>query len=300
MELPLRFPPADSLRQGRGGVSAADRMSNLSHPPTPVGLVDALSKGPPPRGNLAVPIFAHGSLAVELYTPKGRDPQEPHDRDEVYLVARGSGTFFDGSRRHAVEAGAFLFVPAGQQHRFEDFSADFAVWVLFYGPIGGEARAGREFQATTIREIPLQPSLAKRLRVRPQDIGLSFRRAFAEISEVITVVGARSAGPAYVRYLKHDEQAGFFEIEVGIPVAAAAAGRGDVLGSELPGGRAVSLWHLGRYESLGESHETLHRSVATRGLNPVGGPWETYHVGAVGEPDSGKWRTELVQPVGPR
>ena len=35
-----------------------------------------------------------------------------------------------------IEAGSVLFVPAGQGHRFEDFSPDFAVWVMFYGPEG--------------------------------------------------------------------------------------------------------------------------------------------------------------------
>jgi hypothetical protein len=104
-----------------------------------VPLAEALTLGPPPPGNLAVPVFGHGSLAVELYTPKGHDPQKPHDRDEAYVVARGTGTFFDGSARHPVEPGTFLFVAAGQPHRFEDFSADFAVWVFFYGPVGGEA-----------------------------------------------------------------------------------------------------------------------------------------------------------------
>ena len=104
-----------------------------------VSLTEALAKGPPPAGNLAVPIFAHGTLEVELYAPNGRDPQKPHDRDEVYVVARGSGTFFDGTARRAVEASAFLFVAAGQVHRFEDFSDDFVVWVFFYGPKGGEA-----------------------------------------------------------------------------------------------------------------------------------------------------------------
>jgi mannose-6-phosphate isomerase-like protein (cupin superfamily) len=97
-----------------------------------------LRRGPPPEGNLAVPIFAHGSLDVELYTPKGRDPQQPHQRDEAYVVARGSGVFFNGEGRVPVAAGSFLFVAAGQLHRFEDFSDDFAVWVFFYGPIGGE------------------------------------------------------------------------------------------------------------------------------------------------------------------
>ncbi|HTQ31163.1 MAG TPA: cupin domain-containing protein [Opitutaceae bacterium] len=106
-----------------------------------VSLVDALSKGPPPAGNLAVPVFFHGSLAVELYTPVGHDPQKPHTRDEIYFVSRGKGLFFDGRQRHAVEPGSFLFVAAGQIHRFEDFSTDFAVWVVFYGPEGGEKNA---------------------------------------------------------------------------------------------------------------------------------------------------------------
>jgi mannose-6-phosphate isomerase-like protein (cupin superfamily) len=104
-----------------------------------VDLATALKEGPPPAGNLAVPIFAHGTLAVELYTPKGDDPQKPHDRDEIYVVARGTGWFFDGTNRRAVAPGTFIFVSAGQVHRFEGFSSDFAVWVFFYGPPGGEA-----------------------------------------------------------------------------------------------------------------------------------------------------------------
>ena len=34
--------------------------------------------------------------------------------------------------------GDFLFVPAGIEHRFESFTNDFATWVIFYGPVGGE------------------------------------------------------------------------------------------------------------------------------------------------------------------
>jgi mannose-6-phosphate isomerase-like protein (cupin superfamily) len=91
-----------------------------------------------PQGTLAVPVFAHGSLEVELYSPRGVDSQQPHSRDEVYVVACGEGVFFDGRDRHAVQQGAFIFVRAGQEHRFENFSSDFTVWVLFYGPEGGE------------------------------------------------------------------------------------------------------------------------------------------------------------------
>lgn len=105
---------------------------------TVVSLEAALARGEPPPGNLAVPVFAHGTLAAELYSPRGADRQTPHTRDEVYVVARGQGLFFDGRARQPVRAGSFVFVPAGQEHRFEEFSADFATWVFFYGPDGGE------------------------------------------------------------------------------------------------------------------------------------------------------------------
>jgi hypothetical protein len=29
-------------------------------------------------------------------------------------------------------------VPAGKAHRFENFTPDFATWVVFWGPQGGE------------------------------------------------------------------------------------------------------------------------------------------------------------------
>lgn len=113
-------------------------MSDSSARAAQVSLADALALGPPPPGNLAVPVFTHGTLAVEMYQPVGHDLQTPHDRDEVYVVTRGHGSFFDGTSRRAVAPGDFLFVAAGQTHRFEDFSDDFAVWVFFYGPSGGE------------------------------------------------------------------------------------------------------------------------------------------------------------------
>jgi mannose-6-phosphate isomerase-like protein (cupin superfamily) len=83
-------------------------------------------------------VFEHGSLQTELYSPQGTDPQTPHTRDEVYLVARGSGSFRLGSETTRFGPGDFLFVPAGVEHRFERFSDDFLTWVLFYGPEGGE------------------------------------------------------------------------------------------------------------------------------------------------------------------
>jgi mannose-6-phosphate isomerase-like protein (cupin superfamily) len=83
-------------------------------------------------------VFAHGSLTVEIFAPQVIDTQQPHSRDEAYIVIRGSGEFLNGAARSQVAAGDFLFVPAGVEHRFEDFSDDLLLWVIFYGPEGGE------------------------------------------------------------------------------------------------------------------------------------------------------------------
>jgi mannose-6-phosphate isomerase-like protein (cupin superfamily) len=83
-------------------------------------------------------LFQHGTLEVEIYAPRGTDPQNPHKKDEVYVVAHGMGEFVCGGERTKFAAGDLLFVPAGENHRFENFSDDFVAWVIFYGPEGGE------------------------------------------------------------------------------------------------------------------------------------------------------------------
>jgi len=89
---------------------------------------------------LFLSLFTHGTLQVEIYSPKDEDLQTPHTRDEVYIILAGHGEFLNGETRSTFAPGDFLFVPAGVVHRFENFSADFSTWVLFYGPEGGEKK----------------------------------------------------------------------------------------------------------------------------------------------------------------
>jgi mannose-6-phosphate isomerase-like protein (cupin superfamily) len=102
---------------------------------TPEHALAALARA----GREFIGLFRHGSLEVEIYKPDRIDRQKPHTRDEVYVVLSGSGTFVQGDSRQPFTAGEVLFAPAGVEHRFEAFSDDFATWVFFYGPQGGEA-----------------------------------------------------------------------------------------------------------------------------------------------------------------
>lgn len=103
-----------------------------------IRLSDARQAVPTKEGKASALLFTHGSLDLKIYSPKGVDPQKPHSRDELYIVASGSGWFLCEGRRMRFSTGDALFAAAGEVHRFEDFSDDFAVWVMFYGPEGGE------------------------------------------------------------------------------------------------------------------------------------------------------------------
>lgn len=100
---------------------------------------------PLPPGRLSAELGRHGSMTLRFYRPPAVDPQSPHDQDEIYIIQSGSGAVLSGLteeqlQRRPVAAGDAVFVPAGSVHRFVDHSPDFAAWVIFWGPIGGEAQ----------------------------------------------------------------------------------------------------------------------------------------------------------------
>jgi mannose-6-phosphate isomerase-like protein (cupin superfamily) len=85
-----------------------------------------------PEGKPFITLLEREKMYVEVYQPKKVDLQKPHDQDEIYVVISGSGTFLNDGQRRPFAAGDLIFVPAGVVHRFEDFTDDFATWVIFY------------------------------------------------------------------------------------------------------------------------------------------------------------------------
>lgn len=108
-----------------------------------VRLADARQGIPGPAGEHAVSVIQRGTLHVKLSLPTRPNRQTPHDQDEVYVIARGHGVLVHDGRSDRFDVGDLMFVAAGTEHWFEDFSDDLAVWVVFYGPRGGEIAAER-------------------------------------------------------------------------------------------------------------------------------------------------------------
>ena len=101
--------------------------------------------GPPtdlyPDGTPSVVSLAHGDMTLKVFRPSvnpdGRDRQQPHTQDELYLVYGGSAEIVISGQRFSACVGDAFFVAAGAEHRCECCTSDFVTWVVFYGPHRG-------------------------------------------------------------------------------------------------------------------------------------------------------------------
>jgi hypothetical protein len=102
-------------------------------PPLKVGLDQAIEALNAAGDKKFVSLLHFADLEIEYYKPILADHQQPHLKDEVYVIASGQALFYTTHQTVSVKAGDVLYVKATDGHHFTDFSDDFATWVIFYG-----------------------------------------------------------------------------------------------------------------------------------------------------------------------
>ena len=108
-----------------------------------IRVFDAQGRIPGPAGEHSVSLLQRGTLNIKLSLPRLPNQQTPHAQDEVYVIVRGHGVLFHDGKRDPFGPGDLMFIAAGIEHHFEDFTEDLAVWVIFYGPDDGEVPLDR-------------------------------------------------------------------------------------------------------------------------------------------------------------
>jgi mannose-6-phosphate isomerase-like protein (cupin superfamily) len=116
-----------------GLVAYAPTLLCQSMPDIKLSFDSLVKKIPGKNGEPFVHVLTNKSITLFLFAPRGKDVQNPHDRDEFYFVSKGTGVFWCDGQKTEFKNGDLLFAAAGKPHRFENFSDDLAVWVVFYG-----------------------------------------------------------------------------------------------------------------------------------------------------------------------
>ncbi len=137
-----------------------------------------------------------------------------------------------------------------------------------------------------------------RKTVKFAEISKALGEIFPEIMFALQKQGIQPIGAPMTRY--HRWGPGEADIEAGFPLAKPIEPVGRIAASTLPAGRVATTWHIGPYQTLGQTHQKLRGWIGEHGLRPNGAPWEIYWTDPGLEPDPRKWRTQLVAPVAPK
>jgi effector-binding domain-containing protein len=161
--------------------------------------------------------------------------------------------------------------------------------------------AGRGGEVETLH-LEAQPVVSIRGTIRTAQLGETMGERIPALLSFVQGGNARAAGPIFVRY--HTFGPEETDMEVGLPVAEAVAGEGQIAAGELPGGPAIATWHVGAHDKLGEAYSRLNAWQQEQGREPDGPGWEVYYwidptqeAGPADAQDPSGWRTRLVQPL---
>jgi mannose-6-phosphate isomerase-like protein (cupin superfamily) len=111
-----------------------------------VQIIEGAGAWTPPGGapndwveHLRVPDLSVGTYCIPA---DGFDNQSPHTEDEIYVVTAGRARIVTPDSAAEVGPGSVIFVPAGEEHRFDEVTEDLALLVVF-GPAYGSRTSGR-------------------------------------------------------------------------------------------------------------------------------------------------------------
>jgi effector-binding domain-containing protein len=147
-----------------------------------------------------------------------------------------------------------------------------------------------------------QPVLSIRRNVAVAELAQAQGESLGALWRSLHGRGLVPVGPPFVRYHTFGETE--TDVEVGVPVADGVTGDAPVEAGVLPGGAAITTWHLGSHDSLADAYGRLTAWLNEHRREAGGAAWEVYWwIDASRVPDPAtwppptEWRTELVQPV---
>jgi effector-binding domain-containing protein len=154
-----------------------------------------------------------------------------------------------------------------------------------------EQTAPRQGTAPTIVGLPERQTAVVRIEGTAADMPRLFGESFDLTARAIQAAGAQIAGEPFARYYAFGEP---ISADVGFPFVGTIEPTDRVHRSTLPGGRAVTMIHVGPYDELSVAWERGQAWLSGQGLTVSDAPWECY---LTGPEDPGPPVTQIFWPV---
>jgi len=133
-------------------------------------------------------------------------------------------------------------------------------------------------------EKAAQPVISIRTRCAVGDLPQVLGTAYESIMNYLGEIGVQPAGMPFVGYFNMDMED--LDIEVGFPVAQAAAGKEEIKPGEIPAGQQVACLYKGPYSQIEPAYNAIMEWTAANGHTWTGICYEYYFNSPVDTPES--------------
>jgi uncharacterized protein YndB with AHSA1/START domain/effector-binding domain-containing protein len=194
----------------------------------------------------------------------------PENRIDTRFEANGSGTLMtmkmtlpDAQSRAAMLSTGMEQGMEASYARFDSHVAD--IWERLLSEAEGPY---------TIVAVELQHTAAVKLTVGFADMPNAERSARTKIADALSGLGTVAGGDSFTLCRRLTD--GKMHYEPGVVVSRAFTSSGDVVSSQLPGGRAVKHVLIGPFDQLPNAWPALFAWCASQGLRLEGAFWQVY------------------------
>lgn len=142
-----------------------------------------------------------------------------------------------------------------------------------------------------ITELQSQPAIGINATTTLDRIGETLGTIYPRISRYLEENSIVPAGPPFALYRSFSSDG--IEMEGGVPLTEPITGEADIVGSELPGGRTATAWHIGPYDTLRETYAKMRTWMTENGIEPDLPCWEVYWTDPREIKDSAQWKTQI-------
>lgn len=130
-----------------------------------------------------------------------------------------------------------------------------------------------------------------------EEITSQFERIFTALFTYTGTNNIQVAGPPFAYYIDYDEETGFSNAMIGIPLAEPVKSSGEMVAKTFKETKAAITVHSGEYEFLKDSYDALSKYAEDEGLKLTGGAFEIYKKTMMESPNPFDWKTVIAYPL---